>query len=149
MTTITVRRAGVEDLDALAPLFDAYRVFYEHPSDLDRARAFLAARLAADESVVFIAEADGEAVGFTQLYPTFSSTRTGPIFTLNDIYVRPEIRGGGVGRALLEAAAEHGRSVGAIRLTLTTARNNSVAQGVYEANGWKRDDVFYTYNLAL
>ena len=149
MTTITVRRAGVEDLDALVPLFDAYRVFYEQPSDLERARTFLSERLSADESVVFIAEAEGEAVGFTQLYPTFSSTRTGPIFTLNDIYVRPEIRGGGVGRALLEAAAEHGRSVGAIRLTLTTARNNSVAQGVYEANGWKRDDVFYTYNLAL
>jgi len=147
--TITIRRAGVETLDALAPLFDAYRVFYEQESDLPRARAFMGERLAAGDSVVFLAEKDGAPVGFTQLYPTFSSVSTGRIFVLNDLYVGAGARRSGAGRALLEAAADFGRSQGAVRLTLTTGRNNTVAQAAYEHLGWRRSDAFHTYNLAL
>src|SRR5262245_19346190 len=142
--SVTVRRAGVEDLDALAPLFDAYRVFYEQAPDLARARAFMGDRLETGDSVVFIAEDKGETVGFTQLYPLFTSVGMGRVFLLNDLYVAKAERRSGAGRLLLEAAAAHGRAEGAIRLTLSTGRNNTVAQTAYEALGWRRSDDFLT-----
>ena len=147
--SISIRRADYMDVDALAPLFDGYRQFYEQPSDETLARRFLAERLRADEAVVFIADVDHRPVGFTLLYPSFSSTAAGRIFVLNDLFVKPDQRKGGVGHALLQAAADFGRAEGAIRLTLSTAIDNRTAQAVYEGMGWVRNTQFFTYNLAL
>jgi GNAT superfamily N-acetyltransferase len=144
-----VRQATVQDLDALTPLFDAYRVFYRKASDPGGARSFLWDRFSNLESVVFLAEVKGKAVGFTQLYPSFSSGSMARILVLNDLYVAPEERGKGAGRALLAAAAEYGRTTGALRLTLQTELTNARAQQLYEANGWKRDEVFCSYTLEL
>ena len=150
MVDITVRQAVLTDLDALTSLFDAYRQFYGKPSDVIAARCFLRARFTHGESVLFLARnEDKKAIGFTQLYPSFSSTAMARIFVLNDLYVAPEARGSGAGQRLLRAAADYASSVGAVRLTLSTALDNLTAQSVYEANGWKRDDQFYVYNLPL
>ena len=146
---ILVRRAGVDDLDALSRLFDAYRQFYDQAPDLARARAFMAERLAVGDSVVFVAERGGLVVGFTQLYPTFTSVGLARTFILNDLFVDPAVRKSGAGRALLEAAAEYGRSEGAARLSLSTGIRNSVAQGLYEHMGWRRSEAFLVYNLPL
>ena len=147
---MSVAQATVEDLGDIVPLFDAYRQFYKQPTDLDAARAFLLDRFEHQQSVLFLARDDrGAAVGFTQLYPSFSSTSLRRIYVLNDLYVRPEARGQHVGVALLEAAAAYGRKTGAARLTLRTATDNLRAQGVYEAAGWRRDEAFLTYDLPL
>jgi ribosomal protein S18 acetylase RimI-like enzyme len=148
--TSLVRQAGLDDLDRIVPLFDAYRQFYKQPSDPDLARAFLRDRLRNHESIIFLAlDPEGEALGFTQLYPSFSSAAARRIYVLNDLYVSPEARRRKVGKALLEAAAEFGRRNGAVRLTLSTALTNSSAQSLYEGTGWKRDSVFCVYNLPL
>ena len=131
------------------PLFDAYRRFYRQPSDLRHARSFLRARLDRKESVILLALDQSEAVGFTQLYPSFSSVSMARIFILNDLFVSPEARGKGVGSALLAAAADFGKQAGAVRLALTTETSNTVAQSVYERMGWVRDTTFYTYELTL
>lgn len=94
-------------------------------------------------------DADGTAVGFTQLYPSFSSASAAPILILNDLFVSPDARRGGTGARLLRAAADYGREVGAVRLTLTTEVTNTTAQALYEAEGWKLDSDFLTYNLPL
>lgn len=147
---IGIRRAGVEDIAALAPLFDAYRVFYGKPSDLAVARAFLTERLQREESVIFLAEdGDRTALGFTQLYPGFSSVSVARTLTLNDLFVQPAARRRGVAKQLLAAAAAHGRAIGAVRLSLSTAISNASAQALYAAEGWVRDTQFLTYSLAL
>jgi GNAT superfamily N-acetyltransferase len=147
---ITTRQATLIDVDTLAPLFDAYRQFYGRASDPNGARTFLHERLHHGESVLFLAfDAGGEAVGFTQLYPSFSSTAMARIFVLNDLFVQASARQQGVGTRLLAAAADHARSIGAVRLTLSTATSNATAQAVYEAAGWQRDAQFYVYNLAV
>ena len=93
---IFVRRATVADLDRIAPLFDAYRQFYGQAHDLDLAREFLRGRLEQDQSVIFLAlRPDGSAVGFTQLYPSFSSASAKRIFILNDLFVDPTARRSG------------------------------------------------------
>ena len=146
---ISVRQAAVEDLDAVAVLFDAYRQFYRQKGDLEGARAFLLDRFANLQSVIFIATGNGKVVGFTQLYPSFSSGAMAPILILNDLFVVPEARRCGAGSALLDAAAEYGRRVGAVRLVLSTEATNTSAQALYESAGWKRDTVFWTYQLGL
>ena len=146
---MVVRLAGHSDLDALTPLFDAYRQFYRFESDPGGARRFLRDRFERAQSVVFLAIDGGVIAGFTQLYPSFSSTAMAPIFILNDLFVAPKARKRGIGSALVRAAADHGRRAGAVRLTLSTELSNATAQAVYERLGWKRDTVFCVYNLAL
>jgi GNAT superfamily N-acetyltransferase len=131
-------------------LFDAYRQFYRKPSDLNLARQFLFERFHHNQSIVFLAlRPDGSAVGFTQLYPSFSSASAARIFILNDLFVQPEARRAGVGSALLAAAASLGRALGAVRLTLSTEVMNAAAQALYETEGWTRQTDFYVYNLSL
>lgn len=147
---VAVRQASSEDVDALAPLFDAYRQFYDCPPDLPLARAYLADRIGTGESTVFIASTRaGDVVGFTQLYPTFCSVEASPIFVLYDLFVAPASRQHGVGRALLSKAEAFGRASGASRLDLSTAKTNVKAQSVYESLGWVRDKVFLQYSLPL
>src|SRR5258708_6822142 len=146
---LEVRQATVADLNLLVPLFEAYRQFYRQPSNPERARRFLLERFEHNQSVIFLAFADDAAIGFTQLYPSFSSSAMARIFILNDLFVAPEARRHGAGSALLQAAADYGRRVGAIRLVLSTEITNTTAQSAYERMGWKRDTVFCVYQLAL
>jgi ribosomal protein S18 acetylase RimI-like enzyme len=146
-----VRQAGPDDVDLVAPLFDAYRQFYQQPSDVALARTFLAERLARAESVVFLAERGGRAVGFVQLYPLFSSTTARPrrLWLLNDLFVAPEARGGGVGRALMDRARRLAEETDAVGLELATAQTNTSAQRLYESLGYRLDDQFLRYELGL
>lgn len=149
MTNPEIRQAVLADLDRVVILFDGYRQFYGQSSNLAAARDFLKARFEHGQSVVFLAESQGQAVGFAQLYPSFSSVSMARVLVLNDLYVAPTARRLGVGNALLKAAADHARQLGAVRLTLTTAIDNTCAQALYESNGWQRDQKFHAYQLVL
>ncbi|HWS77490.1 MAG TPA: GNAT family N-acetyltransferase [Thermomonas sp.] len=137
--SINTHRAGPADLDAIALLFDGYRQFYGQASDLPRAREWLRERLRFGESVVLVATRDGKPVGFTQLYPMYSSVRTARTWILNDLFVEANARRNGVARALLEAAAKFARDDGATGISLETARDNTAARALYRAAGWNED----------
>jgi GNAT superfamily N-acetyltransferase len=147
MRIIHVRQAAFDDIDSLAPLFDAYRQFYGKGSDIDAARRFLRDRFDHGESVVFLALDGDAAVGFTQLYPSFSSTSLARVFILNDLFVYQAHRRGGVATRLLDAATSYARALGAVRVTLNTDKGNTTAQATYEARGWRRDQEFYAYHF--
>jgi len=144
----TVRQAVLADLPVLAPLFDGYRRFYGRPTDVAAAQTFLRERFDHGESVIFLAHAAGAPAGFTQLYPSFSSVSLARVFLLNDLFVVPERRRTGVGSQLLRAATEHARALGAVRVSLNTDIQNTSAQAVYEARGWKRDREYFAYHFA-
>ena len=147
MNKTSVRQATLSDLPVLAPLFDAYRQFYGRAPDLAAAKSFLRDRFSHGESVLFLAFADNEPAGFTQLYPSFSSVSLARSFILNDLFVVPGQRRTGVGSALLRAAVDYARSRGAVRVTLNTDIQNATAQATYEAGGWKRDREYYVYHF--
>lgn len=146
---LTIRQATVDDLDLIVPLFDAYRQFYRLTSDPEGARQFLLDRFKHQQSIIFLASVDNTAIGFAQLYPSFSSGAMARILILNDLFVSPAARRHGAGSALLDRAAAYGRGIGAVRLVLSTELTNTAAQAIYEKAGWKRDTVFCTYQLAL
>ena len=153
--TIEIVRAGVEDVDTVVPLFDAYRQFYKLPANEEAARRYLHARLLKEEAVIFVAlEESGAArrggraaLGFTLLYPTWSSLSLLPWWNLNDLYVVPEARKRGVARALMAQAQQLAEETGAAGLGLETAKNNYPAQQLYEQLGWKRDEEFFRYEI--
>jgi GNAT superfamily N-acetyltransferase len=142
------RRAIAADLEALVPLFDGYRRFYGEAADLELARRFIGERLALSDTVILLAETSGRAVGFTHLFPIFSSTRCKRLWLLNDLFVDPAKRTRGVGRALLLAARAHAEATGACGLELATAHTNVTAQRLYESLGWKLDQTFRHYELS-
>jgi ribosomal protein S18 acetylase RimI-like enzyme len=146
---LTLVRADLEHLEILTPLFDAYRVFYEQPTDLAGARDYLRERLSYLESAIFLALDDQKGLGFTQMYPSFTSIYMERIWILYDLYVVPEARGLGIGRALMDRAQRFARESGAKRVELSTARDNRPAQALYESLGYQRDEAFYFYELSL
>jgi len=149
MSNITVRQAVLSDLEALVPLFDGYRQFYGCPSDISTAREFLLARFNHGESVLFIAHKDNAPVGFTQLYPSFSSVSLARVFVLNDLFVHEQARRKGAASKLMTAAIEFSKSLGAVRVSLSTATANETAQALYQSAGWKRDEQFFVYHFAI
>jgi ribosomal protein S18 acetylase RimI-like enzyme len=150
MSTLRTRIATLADLDVIAPLFDAYRQFYEQAPDLALARRFIRDRLRNNESVVLLALNEAQQiVGFCQLYPSFCSVEAKPIYALYDLFVSPEARRLGAGKLLLQAAEKLAAERGKARIDLTTARTNKPAQAAYESLGWIRDEVFCAYSKSV
>jgi len=145
-----IRRADLADIEMLAPLFDAYRGFYGQPSDELGAARFLGERLTQAESVVLLAvDGSGGGLGFTQLYPLFSSVRMGRVWLLNDLFVAEGARRSGVADALMAAAEDFARADGAAGMQLETGDDNLGAQALYRRRGWILEQGFQHYGLTL
>ncbi len=138
MTEIT--RANIADVEELSLLFDAYRVFYEKETDLEGAAFFLSERIIKEESVIYIARTKGIMVGFTQLYPLFSSTNMNRIWLLNDLYLHPDYRGLKISNLLLDRAKQLALETKAIGISLETARTNIPGNALYPKAGFKLDE---------
>jgi ribosomal protein S18 acetylase RimI-like enzyme len=142
-------RCDASQLEQVVPLFDAYRQFYRRSGDIDGARRFLQDRLSRGESVMFAAlNGARKFVGFTQLYPLFSSVSMRPMWLLNDLFVIPECRRSGWGRALLDAARDWARQSDARGVMLETEAANTDAQRLYESTGYRRNTNFF-YELEV
>lgn len=137
----TVTLATVKEV---VPLFNAYREFYNQPSDLEQAEQFLKERLQKEESIIFLAYLDAQPVGFVQLFPIFSSVAMKKAFLLNDLFVVEHARKQGVAMRLIEECYVYCKNEDARYITLETATDNKQAQKLYEKLGMKIDqDVFH------
>ena len=151
-----MRPATDDDVDAVVDLFRQYLRFYDQEVPDAEARAYLTARRDAGDCVLLIAvlkpegtepddSAAGEVVGFTQSYPTWSSVSLSRSWVLNDLFVAPDARGTGAARALVRETCRRAKEAGAIRVSLATAWDNVAAQGLYESEGFVRDQHFHHY----
>jgi GNAT superfamily N-acetyltransferase len=142
---IVIKKATIADAEIIAPLFDGYRIFYKEASNISLAFQFIEERLRNNESVIYIAFENEKAVGFTQLYPIFSSVSVAKAWLLNDLYVVKNARGKGVATMLLDTAKQLGRDTDCKWLLLQTSFDNFTAQSVYEKNEWKKQDLYDYY----
>lgn len=142
---LSITRCTLAELDEAAELFDKYRSFYGQSPDRNGCRRFLHDRISRQESVILLARLETRAVGFAQLYPSFSSIAMNRIWILNDLFVLESARQRGVGTELLNAAEQFARESNAIRLTLATGVENMSAQSLYEKLGWLRDNAYFHY----
>lgn len=143
---LEIARAKLADVADLHPLVEKYRAFYKQPEN-EKTLGYLKSRLENDEAIVFIARENAEAVGFTMLYPTFSTVSLSAVWLLNDLYVDESHRGKGFASKLMEDAENAAREAGATRVFLRTANDNTTAQSLYEGRGYNQDEVFRRYDL--
>jgi GNAT superfamily N-acetyltransferase len=132
---------GDDDLADLLPLMRAYCDFYAVAPGDDDLLAMSRALIAdpGREGLQLLARtADGTPVGFATVFWTWSTTRAARIGVMNDLFVAPGGRGGGVADALIAACAERCREHGAVSLTWQTALDNARAQAVYDRVGAQR-----------
>jgi len=127
----------LDNLHDLVGLFDKYRIFYKKDSDLNGAKQFLSARIKNQESVIYIYYDKNIAVGFTQLYPTYSSARMVKNWILNDLFVLVEYRNTGVATQLINKVIEFAKSNDANFVQLETQVDNLVAQELYQHLGFE------------
>jgi ribosomal protein S18 acetylase RimI-like enzyme len=143
-----ISKVTASDLAELHPLVEKYRAFYKQPEN-DKTLGFLEERIKNQEAIAFIARVNGEAVGFTLLYPTFSTVSLSNIWLLNDLYVAESARGNGIANELMDVAEAAAKSAGATRVFLRTANDNLPAQALYEGRNWIKDEVFRRYDLVF
>ena len=141
---MAIIQAHIEHLEDIVPLFNSYRIFYKQDSDLISAKQFLKERILNNESIIYIAYLEKEAVGFTQLYPLFSSVSMKSMYLLNDLYVKSNYRGKGIGEALINKAKTLCVAQQNKGLALQTAADNP-AQKLYERLGFIKDHDLYYY----
>jgi GNAT superfamily N-acetyltransferase len=118
-------------------------------ANVEGAARFYMSRFDTPDSAVIVAEVDGEVVGFAYLERDELNyaelLRDGA--WLHDIYVNESARAEGIGRDLINAAAETAKRMGAKKLLLTVAAKNAIAQQVFEKAGFRRTMVEMTLNL--
>lgn len=140
--SVEIIAAAGENLDELVPLFNAYRIFFNPGAALNDSRPFLAARLRDGDGVIFLARNAGEAAGFIQLYPLWSSWYCRRIWFLSDLYVTEKHRGAGIGKMLVERVKQFADETGARSVMVELPHSEPHLTGFYGRLGFDRDAVF-------
>ena len=149
---VFLKQITLPEAHDVVDLFDQYRVFYKQRSDINLAKRFITERLENHESIIFVAYNSDKPIGFTQLYPKYSSARATKNWILNDLYVDENHRGKGVARALIKESMTFAKSSSAIFLQIQTASDNFPAQKLYEFIGFQKqaaDDTFFLYKITV
>jgi len=149
-----IKQINSTELHLVADLFDKYRVFYKQPPDIILARNFIRERLINNQSIIFVAleQLDDTQlpVGFTQLYPMYSSVRAIKNWILNDLYVDLAHRRKGIAEKLILTAMQFAKEDNAKFVQLETAIDNNSAQSLYESMGFIKQPAgndFFVYRI--
>jgi len=137
---IEIRTVTEQSLPRVEPLIEAYQRFYDS-EDIDpaRNREFFSRFIGSDrEGWLLAAWQDEQVVGFGCYYRFLSSTSAVETVLMNDLFVVEEVRGQGVGRALIGAGTDLVRESGAAWLEWNTAPDNQTAQALYDSTGAER-----------
>ncbi len=150
---LTIRPARREDFDAWLPLWDGYNAFYERtgPTAVSAAQTRTTwARFfdGYEPMEALVAEHDGGLVGFVHIIFHRNTVMMGPTCYLQDLFAAPALRGKGVGRALIEAAAKRAKEAGAPRLYWQTQEGNATARLLYDRIAQQSGFIVYRMDLA-
>jgi ribosomal protein S18 acetylase RimI-like enzyme len=145
----TIRMAGPDDAKAIAMLVRELAVFVKHEhaakATADDFRRHLFGRMPAAQAA--LAEMDGQAVGLALWFSTFSTFRGQPGLYVEDLYVKPECRGRGIGKALLAAVATEAIERGCGRVEWSVLKWNLAAIGFYRSLGAQVLDEYTTCRI--
>jgi ribosomal protein S18 acetylase RimI-like enzyme len=132
---IRIRRAGPDDAPAIARLLHDFNTEFGEPTPGVTALTEYARRLLAEGEMTVLLAGDGpEGISLIRFRPSVWTGATEA--HLQELYVVPRLRGGGIGRALLEAAMATARAAGATGIDLNTGTTDTVARALYESCGF-------------
>jgi len=140
--TITIRPATAEDLPLIASLIRALAEYEKLAHEVRFDEVVLGQKLFGPRpyAEVVIGEIDGVAQGFALFFHNFSTFEGKPGIYLEDLFVRPEARGSGLGKALLSHLAALVIERDCARLEWSVLDWNAPAIGFYQALGAKLMD---------
>ncbi|MFV8357348.1 GNAT family N-acetyltransferase [Flavobacterium sp. XS1P32] len=151
---IEIKKINSLESEIVIELFDKYRIFYKQPSDIELAKTFIKERLEQNEAQIYIAfvNENPKPIGFTLLYPKFSSVSARKNWHIGDLYVEIDQRKKGVGEKLLNTALHFAKNEGANFISLNTATDNYSAQNLYENFGFAEQEylsgyLYYQFNF--
>ena len=130
-----IRRAEVVDAPEVARLLHDFNTEFGDPTPGVAALSERAARLLAEGEITVLLGGEGpDGIAVIRLRPALWSE--GLDAHLEELYVAPDLRGHGIGRALLEGAMDAAREAGAVRIDLGTSVDDTAAIGLYESSGF-------------
>ncbi len=133
MATATLRSATASDFDVWLPLWRGYQTFYQTDIPHDTTRLTWQRLLDPAEPMhVMLAELAGEVVGFVHFIEHRSCWTSGNYMYLQDLFVRPGLRGQGVGRQLIEHVYADAAARGCSRVWWLTHESNTDAMALYD-----------------
>ena len=146
---LRVRAAVPQDVPLLLRLFWELAEYEHLEHAMEATEERLHASLFAERpaAAALIAELGSQTAGYALFFPTFSSFLALPGVWLEDLFVRPAHRGGGVGKALLAAVAAHVREGGGERLEWAALDWNELALGFYRGIGAQQMNEWITHRL--
>jgi len=147
---VTIRPATEADLGTIEALIRGLAVYERLADDVVMNAELLRKGLFGEHpyAEVLIAEADAEPVGFALFFHSFSTFVGRPGIYLEDLFVKPEHRGTGVGRALLKRLAEIAVERDCGRLEWAVLDWNESAIGFYKKLGARPNDDWTVFRLA-
>jgi GNAT superfamily N-acetyltransferase len=110
--------------------------FYKRPKpSIEKVHNLIQTLLEKNRGIQFIAEKEGELLGFATLYFSFSTTKADNITLMNDLFVIEKARGTGVAQQLFKACEKFTKENGYAHMSWVTASDNKRAQRFYEKVG--------------
>jgi GNAT superfamily N-acetyltransferase len=145
---LIIREIAREDLEAWTPLWDGYNAFYGRAGETALApqitRVTWGRFFNAEEPVhALVAERGGQLIGLVHFLFHRSTTALGLTCYLQDLFTSAEARGGGVGKALIEAVYDRARQAGSARVYWQTHETNQTAMRLYDQVAEKSGFVVY------
>ncbi len=144
-----VIQATKSELNDVSTMFDQYRQFYKMDTDIEAARKFVGERLSVHDSIIFACYSNSKALGFAQIYPSFSSVAMRRTWILNDLFVIKEYRGSGVATLLLNHIREKAKEAKVFSVKLVTAKDNFKAKSLYQFFGFEKNLEFDSYSIKI
>ena len=143
-----IRKATYTDIPSLVVLMTEFRKFYNQESNTEKVQSFLKDRLDKADSTVFVAVLEDKLVGYTQLFPSFSTIKLEKIWILNDLFVSEKFRGLGVASKLLTRVFKFSQETHRHQVWLLTGNDNKKAQHLYQKIGFNNTKFkHYVYNF--
>lgn len=143
-----IEAVSESNLSEVLPLIRKYQEFYNvsEISDSRNTEFFSQFGESSQSGCLFLYRDAGRVVAFATVYFSFASTVVSKVAVMNDLYTLPDFRGRGIGRSLVEYAAQYAKQSGASRLQWVTAPDNVQAQALYDSlEVAKSTWLFYSY----
>ncbi len=143
-----IRPLRASDRRAWATLWDGYLAFYEQDLRPEVTEHTWTQLMAGHDAVIGLGAVDGEElIGFCHLITHPSTWTTGSYCYLEDLFVSPDSRTGGVGGALIEAAQAEARRIGSDKLYWHTQETNTTARRLYDRVASHQGFIVYEVEL--
>ncbi|MEB8143328.1 GNAT family N-acetyltransferase [Mammaliicoccus sciuri] len=146
---MNIRRLQLNEIEQVVSVFDDYRVHFGHQSDIKTTYEFIYRNVSREDTVIFIAEANEQVIGFVQLYKMLSSMKMSNLLIINDLFLTADARGQRIGEQLMNQAFTYGKENGYETIYLETEKSNITGNRLYQKLGMQIDDEHNYYHKHL